>query len=144
MTNLVWRVRVALPVRLAPGGWEVVTVKYQEQPQLAARTTVVRSPDGQTITNGYHTVNAHRSATGVGILADGRPLVGGDGLGVWLYDDPYGSWGGLLEQPVSFWLTRVRENLSMMFRDMLVYFLHRFVDFFPRTLNIWIFFLYLS
>ncbi len=39
----------------------------------------------------------------------GEPLFKGDGLTAEVFDDPWGSWGGMVEEPDSIHLTNIRE-----------------------------------
>ena len=113
MTDLVWRVRLITPVDLPGGAWQVLTVQYRESPRLTSVTdSQVAAPDERTITNGAWTVAATVGETDLRLVREGRGNASTSdyGVGVWLYDDPYGAWGGLYEEPESFHLTKVMER----------------------------------
>lgn len=108
MTRHVWRVRVSLTIDLPPGGWEVRTVQYREGPNLVKRSTGVAARQRE-VANEAFTVCSCLGEEGISISSSGQALLQSPGLGVRLYDDPYGSWGGLQEEPESFLLANVRE-----------------------------------
>lgn len=100
MPNLPWRRRVVIDAKLLPGSAEVFTVGWVEgsKPAKVAAPHVKASKDGQTISSGLISVVAVVGASGVRILASGKPLLGGGGLSVVTVADAFGAWGGLYEE----------------------------------------------
>jgi alpha-mannosidase len=70
----------------------------------------VRAQGSHSITNGVFSISAKPGATGIKITCKGKALFKNDGLGAATYEDPWGSWGGLLEEPESLDLQAVRTR----------------------------------
>lgn len=111
MPHLPWRKRVLVPLDLPPWGWQVVRLGWTEdsvspcQPQdpVAPRKT------GPTaISGGRWTIEAGESLR---ILRDGVNFWDDDrDLSLIVVEDPWGSWGGMNEEPESFCLETIRET----------------------------------
>ncbi|MGE9292356.1 MAG: glycoside hydrolase family 38 [Puniceicoccales bacterium] len=112
MTDMVWRVRVALPIKLAPSGWEMVTIQYKEEPQLSRRISGIKQTQ-EGITNGRISLNAKVGEDCIHWLEGDTSVLGESGLGIALYEDPFGSWGGLLEEPESYLIGEPREQFTI-------------------------------
>ncbi len=113
MVNLAWRKRVVVPVRLPALGWQVMTMGWVEGAKNPTLPDPVSAPDATTIDNGVYRVSAAKGAKGVSISKDGKPVFGEPGLGAVVVDDPWGSWGGMGEEPASVELTSVREQWTV-------------------------------
>ena len=103
-----WRKRVLVPVSLASFGWNVVELGWVEGATVPKVKNPVKS--GPTwIDNDEYRVKAIWGRKGVTIFHCGEPLFKGDGLTAEVYEDPWGSWGGMTEEPESIHLGKVRE-----------------------------------
>ncbi len=106
--NLHWRKRVVAQVTLPPMGWSVMELGLMPNARLpAVKSAVAASAD--KISNGLYTVRAKIGATGVSIKNGTTDLLGGKGLGAITVEDPWGSWGGMDEDPDSCNLSKVRH-----------------------------------
>lgn len=104
-----WRKRALVPVTLPAFGWNVLEVGYREGATRPAVADPVRALPG-SIANGEWKITAKQGASGVQISRHGRKFLAGEGLQAVLYDDPWGSWGGMSEEPESLSLRKVRER----------------------------------
>jgi alpha-mannosidase len=104
-----WRKRVVMPVSLPAFGWNVVELGWVE----GAKPLVVKNPvkaKPGLIANALWRVEAKKGDSGVQFFHHGKKFFAGDGLQAVLFDDPWGSWGGMQEEPDSFLLKKVREH----------------------------------
>src|SRR5687767_11169518 len=102
-------------------GWGVVSMQYKEgaivpQPKGPAPATAPR--DG-VIDNGIYTVEAHFGGRGIRVARRGEPLLGGEGMTAVTVEDPWGSWGGMAEEPDSLDLSQVRHTWAVTNVDVL-------------------------
>jgi alpha-mannosidase len=103
-----WRKRVLVPVTLPSFGWNVLELGWVEGSTIPPVPNPVRSgPDW--IDNGEYRVKAVPGGKGISISHRGRSLFKGDGLTAAVFEDPWGSWGGMKEEPESFLLHDLRE-----------------------------------
>jgi alpha-mannosidase len=106
-----WRRRIVAPMELPPMGWKVLQFGWAPEVRRAARRGGgARSPRAGVIANEHYRVEARPGAKGVRILRDGKPVLRGEGLTAVLFDDPYGSWGGMGEERASTHLDKARET----------------------------------
>ena len=116
MPDFPWRKRVVVPMTLPPLGWTVMELAWEEgNPPLSradSPTAARRLGDG-AIGNGIFTVEAAAGEAGVRLCRDGKALFSGAGLGVVTVGDPWGSWGGMGEEPASLDLSTVRHAWSV-------------------------------
>jgi alpha-mannosidase len=75
---------------------------------LAVKNPVKAKPG--SIANALWRVEAKKGGSGVQFFHQGKKFFAGDGLQAVLFDDPWGSWGGMGEEPDSFLLKKVREH----------------------------------
>jgi alpha-mannosidase len=109
MPQFAWRKRVAVPVEVPALGWSVYTMAYQENPELAPQPPdSLPPPAPNAIANAFYSVRAEIGAPGVRIDRAGVPLFGAGALGAITVEDPWGSWGGMAEEPDSLDLSTVR------------------------------------
>ena len=116
MPDFPWRKRVVVPMTLPPLGWTVMELAWEEgNPPLsrAASATAARRLGDGAIGNGIFTVEAAPGDAGVRLCREGKALFAGAGLGVITVDDPWGSWGGMGEEPASLDLSTVRHTWSV-------------------------------
>ncbi|MEI8310650.1 MAG: glycoside hydrolase family 38 C-terminal domain-containing protein [Verrucomicrobiota bacterium] len=104
-----WRKRVVVPVNLSAFGWNVLEMGYVEGAKpLAVKNPVMAKPG--SIANDLWRVEVEKGGSGVQFFHHGKRFFAGDGLQAVLFDDPWGSWGGMVEEPDSFLLKHVREH----------------------------------
>jgi alpha-mannosidase len=107
-----WRKRVLLPVSLPAFGWNVVEIGWVEGAKPVAVPNPVTAKPG-SIANELWRVEARKGDKGVQFFHRGKKFFARDGLQAVLYDDPWGSWGGMYEEPDSFLLKNVRERWTI-------------------------------
>jgi alpha-mannosidase len=104
-----WRKRVVMPVSLPAFGWNVVELGWVEGAKTVAVKNPVKAKPG-SIANALWRVEAKKGGSGVQFFHHGKKFFAGNGLQAVLFDDPWGSWGGMVEEPDSFLLKKVREH----------------------------------
>jgi alpha-mannosidase len=104
-----WRKRVVIPVSLPAFGWNVVELGWVEGAKTVAVKNPVKAKPG-SIANTLWRVEAKKGGSGVQLFHHGKKFFAGNGLQAVLFDDPWGSWGGMVEEPDSFLLKKVREH----------------------------------
>ena len=109
MPYLPWRKRVLVPVSLPAFGWNVLETAWVE----GAITPKVENPvltGPNWIDNGIYRVETRVGNDGVHLFLEGKPVFGKKGLGAVVIEDPWGCWGGMLEEKESWNLTSIRER----------------------------------
>ena len=104
-----WRKRVVVPVSLPAFGWNVVELGWVEGAKPLAVKNPVKVKPG-SISNEIWRVEAKKGQSGVQFFHQGKKFFAGNGLQAVLFDDPWGSWGGMGEEPASFLLKKAREH----------------------------------
>jgi alpha-mannosidase len=95
-----WRQRVVFYAEMPPGGWQVFTLGYQPNPEIAPEPPGVPvTASENAIDNGIFRVWAKAGDEALQITRNGRDLTGNDGLSFAIFEDPYGSWGDMSEKP---------------------------------------------
>jgi len=107
-----WRKRVVLPVRLPAFGWNVVELGWVEGAKPLPVKNPVKAKPG-SIANALWRVEAKKGGRGVQFFHHGKKFFAGAGLQALLFEDPWGSWGGMLEEPASILLKEVRERWTI-------------------------------
>jgi len=107
-----WRRRVLINADLPAWGWNVIEMAYDEAAQPMVIPTQVGAADNQ-ITNGEFQVRATIGAPGIQIERNGQTIFEPPGLYVISVEDPWGSWGGMSEQPESVNLNTVRHRWTI-------------------------------
>ncbi len=93
MPHLAWRKRVVVPVRLPPMGWSVLTMGWVEgATNPAAKLTDVLLTVVANVGKEFLTVDGLRRLSFITV------------------EDPWGSWGGMAEEPESLDLSTVRHR----------------------------------
>lgn len=119
LVGLPFRKRVLIPVTLPAFGWNVVELAYVEgAPKVKAPKDAVQSGEGW-IANKDYRVETKVGASGVQILHRGRSIFGEKELTATMFDDPWGSWGGMNEEKESIYLDQVREQWTVTAVDLL-------------------------
>ncbi len=109
MTELPWRKRVVVPVVLPPLGWSVVSMQYKQGAAPPAVKSPATARDG-AIDNGIYRVTAAAGGKGIRIARRGKDVLGKVGLTAITVEDPWGSWGGMAEEPESLDLSHLRHE----------------------------------
>lgn len=105
--NLTWRARVVVPITVPPLGWNIVTLGYVEG---ASAAPISPEPTPGVIENGLYSIEAQAGEAGIQIARNGQSLFGDAGLTAITVEDPWGSWGGMSEEPESLDLSEIRET----------------------------------
>lgn len=108
MPNTVWRKRVIAEVSLPAFGWKVYSMGAKARPEVPDISMSCQAVclDDFTMTNGLVSFQAQPGETDMQfILADGRRLP----LSIARYEDRFGSWGGMFEEPESYNLQKLME-----------------------------------
>jgi alpha-mannosidase len=113
MVDLAWRKRIVLDADLPSFGWNVIEMAYVEGAAPPKVQTDVRATSDTEITNGRYTVRAPKGAPGIDILHAGVPIFDGHGLSAITVEDPWGSWGGMAEEPDSIHLDTLRHRWTI-------------------------------
>jgi len=107
--HLAWRKRVVVPVKLPAFGWNVLEFGWTK----TAKNPTVKNPvvaGINHIENAFFRVEAQTGAAGPRVFHHGKSLFGKGCLEAVVFDDPWGSWGGMTEEPASYLLDSVRER----------------------------------
>jgi alpha-mannosidase len=107
-----WRKRVVIPVSLPAFGWNVVELGWVEGAKTVAVKNPVKVKPG-SIANALWRVEAKKGQSGVQFFHHGKKFFAGNGLQAVLFDDPWGSWGGMSEEPASIFLKEIRERWTI-------------------------------
>jgi alpha-mannosidase len=109
MPDLPWRRRMVVPLALPAMGWQVLEVGVVDGARRPKVKSAVAAPSRRRITNGIYAVSVRRGCTFIEVLRKGKPVFE-KGLKAISVDDPWGSWGGMSEQPESLDLSDVMET----------------------------------
>lgn len=96
-----WRKRLVVPVSLPPMGWTVLEYGWVEGTVPVGVESCLRADASRGIENETYRIQALPGTQGINLWHRGELLFAGDGLGVSLFEDPWGSWGGMSEEPDS-------------------------------------------
>ena len=122
--DLPWRKRVVLPVKLPAFGWKVLTLGWK----TGAKNPRIKNPvkaGGDYIHNGMLRVEAKVGGSGPRIFHRGKSLFGQGCLEAVVFEDPWGSWGGMTEESTSLHLNVVRERWKIRNLEVLEHGPHR-------------------
>jgi alpha-mannosidase len=112
MVDLLWRRRAVVQVEVPPMGWTLLQMGLDPLGVVTETSAKSETPlhvSASSIGNGALSVAAGIGAQEVSFTKDGREWLPG-GLQVRLYEDPWGSWGGMTEERASWELTEERER----------------------------------
>lgn len=108
-----WRFRVLLPMSLPPMGYRTIEMAYFEgAPAAKAPAKPVRTRGQTEVSNGTWTVKTRKGARGVTVLRKGKKILG-PGLSAAVYDDPWSTWGGMVEEPGSVDISKLLERWTV-------------------------------
>jgi alpha-mannosidase len=113
--RLPWRKRVVVPVSLPPLGWQVVTLGWVEGARRPAVTDGASAGAG-AIRCGDWRVAVEARGAAVVVRRGGRVLTR---LHFETVEDPWGSWGGMGEEPASLDLRAVRHLWRVVRQELL-------------------------
>ena len=105
--ELPWRMRVLLTGTVPSLGYAVYRLGLEDRPRSSAGPGSVRASRADTIEGESLRVAARAGDRGVHVWRDGRLLLGKEGLTAVTVADPWGSEGGMNEEPESVHLDRV-------------------------------------
>ncbi|MFH1969092.1 MAG: glycoside hydrolase family 38 C-terminal domain-containing protein [Verrucomicrobiota bacterium] len=108
-TNLAWRKRVVTHATLPPLGWSVFTLAWKEGATIPTVSNPVKVRAG-IIDNGIYRIHAAKGSADIQVFFKGKPVFGKSGLGAITVEDPWGSWGGISEEPGSLDLQKIRYH----------------------------------
>ncbi len=107
MPGCVWRKRLVFPAKIPACGWAVYTAGYVKQPLLAPPCDDhPATADDCSISNGLVSFKAVPGEYNMTVtMPDGKTLP----VSIARYEDKFGSWGGMAEEPDSFNLQNLLE-----------------------------------
>jgi alpha-mannosidase len=105
MPQLAWRKRVAVPVTLPPLGWAVYTMGYVEGAKAPASA---KHLPPRTIRNAFFEVAATPGSRAIVVRDSRRREI--TRITAATFDDPWGAWGGMNDEPESCDFTTVRHS----------------------------------
>ncbi len=106
-----WRKRAIVPVQIEPMGWTVLEMAWVEQPRLARPlVSPVQTRQSGELNNGLWRVAAKIGAGGIHFFRADQRLFGSKGLSAVVFEDPFGSWGDMAEDPTGLHLKNVLET----------------------------------
>lgn len=115
LVNLPWRIRAVVSLELPPWGWRVIRAGLAEaKPVRKPRQKAVRALHGMVgIENADWKLAVTRQKQ-LRINYRGQNIFpAGNDLGLITVDDPWGSWGGMNEEPESWCLDRISANWKL-------------------------------
>jgi len=112
ITDFPWRKRVLVPLSLPAFGWNVVEMGWVEGATNPALPKEIETTSN-TIENAHYKIEAHPGSTDIRILHQGKSIFGKRGLSAVVFEDPWGSWGGMREEHDSNFLRKVLETWSV-------------------------------
>ena len=109
MTDRPWRQRVLARLELPALGWNALEFGWVEGAMVPPVTNPVQSGD-TWIDNEIYRVEASPGQEGVQIFRHHKAIFERAGLTAVVFEDPWGSWGGMLEERESIYLTEEKER----------------------------------
>ncbi len=109
LVDYTWRRRVLVPLRIPSFGWNVVEMGWVPKPRKRRSIGTAATATRRGISNASWRLTARVGERGVRLFHDGREFFRKPGFQVRLYEDPWGSWGGMKEEHESTHLTEIRE-----------------------------------
>lgn len=106
--NMALRNRVVFPAKLPALGWSVFTMGWEEGAKTTKVSHGASAPKDGVIDNNLYRVTAKKGNSGIKVFYKNKPVFGPEGMALITVDDPWGSWGGMGEQPASLDLSTVR------------------------------------
>jgi len=113
MPDLPWRKRVAAHLEIPALGWKVVQLGLEKITPVFAKRSDDCSAGRDWIANSRWRVSTGKAGN-LEIRLDGKQFLGGrDSLRPIVFEDPWGSWGGMSEEPDSWKLDQLRERWAL-------------------------------
>ncbi len=109
-----WRKRAVVPVKIPPMGWSMMEMAWVEgAPAPKNPKSKPATATANSIQNSIFKVEALQNGKGISILKDGKPFLKGDGLSAAVFDDAWGSWGGMGEEADSVDISKIVEKWTV-------------------------------
>jgi len=105
-----WRKRLIVPVQLPPLGWTILEYGWVEGAANPVRPSTLRADESGVIENEFYRLEAAVGQEDLRLWYEGISVFQGTGLSVAVFDDPWGSWGGLAEESASLDISTQVEN----------------------------------
>ncbi len=115
ITDVPWRKRVLVPVTLPAFGWNVLEFGWVERNRRLAKPGRGVSAQGGPgwIDNGICRLETSLASKTVRFTRKGKDVFGQGGFSAVVFEDVWGSWGGMKEEPDSIRLDKVREEWTV-------------------------------
>ena len=113
LVDYTWRRRVLVPLSVPAFGWNIVEMGWVPKPKKCLSTGSATVATQHSISNASWQVTARPGEQGVQLIHNGTEFLRKPGLHLRLYEDPWGSWGGMKEERNSTHLTEIREIWSI-------------------------------
>lgn len=111
-----WRKRIVVNTVIPPAGWTIIEILLnQEKKKLIP---VLPPPDAHTVSAYGFTVTARPGSEGIEISKNGKKLLS-SGMRLATFDDPWGSWGGMQEEPQSCDINNIRHTWKIVKSEVL-------------------------
>jgi alpha-mannosidase len=101
MLQVPWRKRLIVPVEIPAMGWNVLDYGWVEGAENSATKSELKADESGMIANEFYRLEAKAGQSGMRLWQEGVPVFGEPGMSVAVFDDPWGSWGGLSEEAES-------------------------------------------
>lgn len=115
MRDVPWRKRAVVRLDLPALGWRVIRMGLAESwPPVESSANACRATKGEapSISNDRWKLEAV-AGQGLSLSLDGAPLITPEAFQLLVVEDPWGSWGGMNEEPESYILDKVREQWAL-------------------------------
>jgi alpha-mannosidase len=114
MPDLPWRMRVVFRAKLPPLGWSVYRLGLGVRPSRPWKLALPAKTRGKgIIDNGLYKIIARKGRRSFQVESRGKPIFPGEGISVINVEDPWGSWGGMAEEPESLALGQIQERWTI-------------------------------
>jgi len=111
MTDIAWRKRVVAPLKIPAFGWSMLEFAWVEGARAVQLPQHPASaPKPGVIDNGIYRVEASAGNTSIHVWHKGKALFAGKGLSAVVFDDPWGAWGGMGDEPDALKQVKARET----------------------------------
>lgn len=113
MPDFPWRKRVVAQLEIPALGWKVVQLGVEKKIPVFAKRAADCLAGRDWIANSRWQVSVSRAGN-LEVRLDGKLMLSGqDSLRPVVFEDPWGSWGGMIEEPDSWCLDDVRERWTL-------------------------------
>ncbi len=94
-----WRRRILTRLALPPGGWRLITLGYTPQPEAVEAPQSRVGASENMIFNEFYQVEVNLGQCGLQVKRHGEAVFAAKGLEFALFEDRFGSWGAMDENP---------------------------------------------